>query len=409
MRGGASDRASLFMTLGTTVAAVAQALAARTGMKIVTNSLEVARILAPRADMEVVVAGGHVQRHNGGVVGASAVEFVSHYKCDVMVTGIGAIDSDGTLLEFHEAEVAVAQAMLVNARRVLVAADHSKFRRTANYRLASLKDVDAVYTDAAVDRATGARARIAGARIVVTTSGARLLLNNHPWSQAMREMAADFTARTGIRTRIEIFNEEQFRARLTTLMQGRSADVDVFMSLPSREGAVFKRAGWYTDLAPMIADRRLTAPDFNYEDFGAGMRQQATIDGLVATLPINQEGPLFYWRRDIFQRCNIPEPRFLEDIPEAAARIRACDANQGVWAARGLRGAINYAHVGLRLQHGRQLRDAGRPPRPVPARDDPRHRDVRQPAEGLRPARRAEPHLHPGDRAARPGPHRHDA
>jgi DeoR family transcriptional regulator, glycerol-3-phosphate regulon repressor len=90
-----------------------------------------------------------------------------------MVTGIGAIDSDGTLLEFHEAEVAVAQAMLVNARRVLVAADHSKFRRTANYRLASLKDVDAVYTDAAVDRATGARARIAGARIVVTTSGAR--------------------------------------------------------------------------------------------------------------------------------------------------------------------------------------------------------------------------------------------
>lgn len=167
------DRASLFMTLGTTVTAVAQALAARTGMKIVTNSLEVARILAPRADMEVVVAGGHVQRHNGGVVGASAVEFVSHYKCDVMVTGIGAIDADGTLLEFHEAEVAVAQAMLVNARRVLVAADHSKFRRTANYRLASMKDVDAVYTDAAVDRATSARARIAGARIVVTASGAR--------------------------------------------------------------------------------------------------------------------------------------------------------------------------------------------------------------------------------------------
>ena len=58
-----------------------------------------------------------------------------------------------------------------------------------------------------------------------------LMFNNHPWSQAMREMVADFTAKTGIRTRMEIFNEEQFRARLTTLMQGRSADVDVFMSL----------------------------------------------------------------------------------------------------------------------------------------------------------------------------------
>jgi len=174
-----------------------------------------------------------------------------------------------------------------------------------------------------------------------------LLLNNHPWSQAMREMSAEFTARTGIRTRVEIFNEEQFRARLTTLMQGRSSDIDVFMSLPSREGAVFKRAGWYTDLAPLIANRTLTAPDFNYEDFGAGMRQQATIDGLVATLPINQEGPLFYWRRDIFQRCNIAEPASVEDIPAAARALRACDANQGVWAARGLRGAIPYALTGF--------------------------------------------------------------
>jgi DeoR family glycerol-3-phosphate regulon repressor len=142
-------------------------------MKIVTNSLEVAGILAPRADMEVVVAGGHVQRHNGGVVGASAVEFVSRYKCDFMVTGIGAIDVDGTLLEFHETEVAVAQAMLANARRVLVAADHSKFKRTANYRLCSLKDIDALYTDATPDRTTSARARTSGARIVVAGAAAR--------------------------------------------------------------------------------------------------------------------------------------------------------------------------------------------------------------------------------------------
>ena len=35
-----------------------------------------------------------------------------------------------------------------------------------------------------------------------------LMFNNHPWSQAMREMVADFTARTGIKTRMEIFNEE---------------------------------------------------------------------------------------------------------------------------------------------------------------------------------------------------------
>ena len=36
-----------------------------------------------------------------------------------------------------------------------------------------------------------------------------LMFNNHPWSQAMRDMVADFTAKTGIKARMEIFNEEQ--------------------------------------------------------------------------------------------------------------------------------------------------------------------------------------------------------
>ncbi len=174
-----------------------------------------------------------------------------------------------------------------------------------------------------------------------------LLLNNHPWSQAMKDMTAEFTAKTGIRARIEIFNEEQFRARLTTLMQGRSTEVDGFMTLASREGAVFSRAGWYADLAPMIADKAATAPDFNYEDFGAGLRDASTIGGQVVSLPINQEGPLFYWRRDLFEKCKIAEPRALEDIPAAAAALKACDASQGVWAARGLRGAIPYSMSGF--------------------------------------------------------------
>ena len=201
-----------------------------------------------------------------------------------------------------------------------------------------------------------AGAMLAAATLVAAPAGAQgfnwrsqdgqtvnLMLNNHPWSQAMREMVADFTAKTGVKTRMEIFNEEQYRARLSTLMQGRSADVDVFMSLTSREGAVFNRAGWYADLAPLMADKALTAPDFDYEDFGASIRSASTFGNQVVALPINQEGPLFYWRKDIFERCRIAEPKALEDIPAAAAAIKACDANQGAWAARGIRGVTPYA------------------------------------------------------------------
>ena len=170
-----------------------------------------------------------------------------------------------------------------------------------------------------------------------------LMLNNHPWSQAIRDMAAEFTAKTGIKTQIEIFNEEQYRARLSTLMQGKSSDLDVYMSLTSREGAVFEKAGWYSDLAPLMADKNQTMPDFNYEDFGASIRDASTFGKKIVALPINQEGPLFYWRKDIFEKCKINEPMFLEDINTAAAALKSCDASIGPWAARGLRGAVPYA------------------------------------------------------------------
>jgi multiple sugar transport system substrate-binding protein len=172
-------------------------------------------------------------------------------------------------------------------------------------------------------------------------------MNNHPWSQAMREMAKDFTAKTGITVRIDLFNEEQFRARLTTVMQARSKDLDGFMTLTIREGAVFEKAGWYADLKPLIDDKKLTAADYAYEDFGAALRNANTFGGKVVAVPINLEGPLFYWRKDLFAKCKVDEPMAVEDLPAAAAKLKACDASQGIWAARGLRGAIPYSMAGF--------------------------------------------------------------
>lgn len=179
-----------------------------------------------------------------------------------------------------------------------------------------------------------------------------LTLNNHPWSQAMRELVKDFQAKTGINARVEIFNEEQYRARLTTLMQGKSADVDVFMTLTSREGAIFNRAGWYADLAALMKDKAKTDPIYNYEDFGASIRAASTFGDKVVAVPINQEGPLFYWRKDIFEKCKIAEPKYLEEIVPAAAAIKACDGNMIPWAGRGIRSITPYAMAGFIFNSG---------------------------------------------------------
>jgi DeoR family glycerol-3-phosphate regulon repressor len=141
------DNASVFMTIGTTMEVVARALTQRTGMKIITNNVHVASTLHPKPDFEVMIAGGMVRTHNGGVIGDAAIDFVTRFRVDYAIMGIGAIEADGALLDYDPNEVAIMRAMMRSARRVLIAADHTKFTKTSTVRVGSLADVSAVFTD----------------------------------------------------------------------------------------------------------------------------------------------------------------------------------------------------------------------------------------------------------------------
>ena len=57
------------------------------------------------------------------------------------------VDEDGTLLDFHEDEVAARQSILANCRKSCLVLDHSKFGRNAHVRGGQLADVDAIFTD----------------------------------------------------------------------------------------------------------------------------------------------------------------------------------------------------------------------------------------------------------------------
>ena len=61
------------------------------------------------------------------------------------LTGIS--EEDGALVDFDYREVRVAQAIIAHSRRVCLAADHSKFGRTAMVRLGDLSQIDALFTD----------------------------------------------------------------------------------------------------------------------------------------------------------------------------------------------------------------------------------------------------------------------
>ncbi len=77
------------------------------------------------------------------------------------------------------------------------------------------------------------------------------LANNNPVSQALLTYKADFEKLTGMTLKVDGYQEQQMRQRLVTVMNANSDEVDVFMTLPSREGEQFAAAGWYADLTAM--------------------------------------------------------------------------------------------------------------------------------------------------------------
>jgi DeoR family glycerol-3-phosphate regulon repressor len=141
------NNASLFINIGTTTEAVGEALLDHHELMVITNNINVANKLRLFPSIEVVIAGGVVRGSDGGIVGEAAVDFIRQFKVDYAVIGVSAIDEDGALLDFDLREVKVAQAIIANARHVILVADSTKFERAAPVRIGHLSQIHTFITD----------------------------------------------------------------------------------------------------------------------------------------------------------------------------------------------------------------------------------------------------------------------
>lgn len=166
------DDCSLIVNIGTTTEAVAEALRrVRKGLRVITNNLNVAAILADGPGFEVIVAGGVLRPRDRGIVGEATVDFIRQFRVDIGLIGISAIEADGTLRDFDYREVKVARTIIEASRQVWLAADHSKFNRPAMVQLAHLSEIDVLFTDAAPPPPFESLLSDAGVELIVAGDG----------------------------------------------------------------------------------------------------------------------------------------------------------------------------------------------------------------------------------------------
>lgn len=158
---------SIIMNLGTTTEAVARELLGHSNITVVTNNMNVANTLTSNPSCEIMVAGGALRRSDGGLVGELTTQFFEQFKVDFAVIGTSALDRDGDLLDYDLAEVRVSKAIIRQARRVFLVCDASKLDRSAPARLASLAELDTLFTDLPLPAELAAKCDSWGTRVCV--------------------------------------------------------------------------------------------------------------------------------------------------------------------------------------------------------------------------------------------------
>jgi DeoR family glycerol-3-phosphate regulon repressor len=141
------DGATIFISIGSTVASVARALQRRKGLTVITNNLSAAMVLSEEISNRIILPGGEIRLPDRDFVGEGVVEFFTHYRAEFAIFGTAGIDAEGGLLEFHQAEVRATERMRGNAHKSILVVDRSKFGRLAPAAGGKLADIDLVICD----------------------------------------------------------------------------------------------------------------------------------------------------------------------------------------------------------------------------------------------------------------------
>lgn len=141
------DGATVFLSVGTTPTLVAREIAGRDRLTAVTNNLNAAIALSANTSHRIVLPAGEVRLPDRDIVNEAAVDLFSKYRADVGIFGAGGVDTDGSLLDFHELEVRLREQLCRNSRKSILVVDQTKFGRRAAAAGGRMNDADIVVID----------------------------------------------------------------------------------------------------------------------------------------------------------------------------------------------------------------------------------------------------------------------
>ena len=141
------DGSTLFISIGSTPLSVARALRRRKGLTVITNNLTAAMALSEEVTNRIILPGGELRLPDRDILGDEVLGFFGKYRAEFGIFSVAGVASDGSLLEFHSAEVSVREKIRENAQVSMLVMDQTKFGRRAPAAGENIQDADHVILD----------------------------------------------------------------------------------------------------------------------------------------------------------------------------------------------------------------------------------------------------------------------
>lgn len=136
----------IYLDAGTTTYEIAKLLNDIPSLTVVTNDIEIARLLIGTT-VNVILCGGVVQKSTGSMIGAFATQMMEHIRVDAAFMGTASIDDQFNVLTPTMDKAVMKQTVCKNSKEKYLVVDESKFGKQAFIKINHLSDYTAVITN----------------------------------------------------------------------------------------------------------------------------------------------------------------------------------------------------------------------------------------------------------------------
>ena len=180
----------------------------------------------------------------------------------------------------------------------------------------------------------------------------KVLLNKHPYADAMIADIESFKNLTGMSVTWDIFPEDVYFDKVTAALSSHSTEYDAFMT-GAYQTWQYGPAGWLVDLDEYLKNPAKLAPNYDWDGILAGLRSSTAWSGKPGDalggpgakqwcLPWGFEVNNVSYNQRIFDKVGVHMPQNLPDMLEVAAKItKDAGGPYGI----GVRGSRSWATI----------------------------------------------------------------